>query len=134
MQDRIQINGTWYIREDQSVNTEMTKPVIREISDDEITQTYSITYEKDDWCFEAHMLVMDDDYTLNNIKVDWMDITDKRDDAHIEDSTDNPSWMIGVLEGSSESMEDANEIFDETGLMEFRSFVNYLIENGFLNK
>jgi hypothetical protein len=131
MQDRILLNGTWYIREDKSPSKESP----REILDREITRGYTLTYETDNWCFVSNHFFHDDCYTLDGLYPDpFIDITDKRGEGSewITDSSDNPIWMIGVLNGDPESMKDANEIFDEEGLIEFRNFITYLIKNNLL--
>jgi len=52
MQDRIQINGVWYVREDISKEEE---------KDIEVTYSMSCHYENDDYVWEATRLMKDDE-------------------------------------------------------------------------
>jgi hypothetical protein len=127
MKDRIQVDGVWYVRENK------TLPIV-EIKPRDVTNSLSCTWESDEWCFEATVILKDEAKDLTDIYTDpWIEITDKRPanrDDWKKDNSDNPNWFIGVLEGSDESMEDANKIFDEQGLAEFRGFISYLIDKG----
>ena len=129
MKDRIQVDGVWYVRESS------TLPII-EIKPKDITNSLSCTWESDNWCFEATVILNDGAEDLTDFYADpYIYITDKRPedrDDWVKDESDNPNWFIGVLEGSDESMKDANEIFDEQGLAEFRGFISYLIGKGWI--
>ena len=131
MKDRIQVDGVWYVRENK------TLPIV-EIKPRDVTNSLSCTWESDEWCFEATVILKDEAENLTDIYTDpWIEITDKRPanrDDWKKDNSDNPNWFIGVLEGSDESMEDANKIFDEQGLAEFRGFISYLIDKGWVVK
>jgi hypothetical protein len=131
MKDRIQVDGVWYVRENK------TLPIV-EIKPRDVTNSLSCTWESDEWCFEATVILKDEAKDLTDIYTDpWIEITDKRPanrDDWKKDNSDNPNWFIGVLEGSDESMEDANKIFDEQGLAEFRGFISYLIDKGWVVK
>jgi len=131
MKDRIQVDGVWYVRESKTLP-------IAEIKPRDVTNSLNCTWESDEWCFEAIVILKDDAKDLTDIYPDpWVEITDKRPanrDDWKKDNSDNPRWFIGVLEGSDESMEDANEIFDEQGLSEFRGFISYLIDKGWITR
>jgi hypothetical protein len=96
----------------------------------------SCIYEPNNWCFEASVTLKDDAVLVKDIYSDpWIEITDKRPANRADwviDNSDNPSWFLGVLEGDPESMEEANIMFDEQGLKEFRSFIKHLIDKGWL--
>jgi hypothetical protein len=129
MKERIQINGIWYIRE--------TNPT-PEIKEKDITFSMERTWESEDWCFIATVIMKDDAETLDDHYPDpYIKITDKRPVDRkdwIEDDVDNPNFMFGVLEGNPESMIDAREMFDKQGLEEFRAFLLYLNSIGWLTK
>jgi hypothetical protein len=131
MKDRIQVDGVWYVRESS------TLPIV-EIDERSITNTLGCVWESGNWCFEATVILRDEAINLTDIYTDpWIEITDKRPanrDDWKKDNSDNPNWFIGVLEGSDESMEDANKIFDERGLAEFRGFISYLIDKGWITR
>ena len=131
MEDRIQVNGVWYVRE---INP--TSEI--EIKDWEITFSMERTWESNDWCFTAKVIMRDEAETFEDHYPDpFIDITDKRPADRkdwVEDSTDNPNFMWGVLEGNPDSMGDAREMFDKQGLEEFKAFLRHLIKIGWLKK
>ena len=129
MSDRIQINGVWYVREDS------TKPTVK-LNPKDVVYTVSCEWETENWAFKATRIAREDDIT--DLYPDpIIDITDKRPDE-IEDwikhDCDNPRWFLGVLNNDPESMPDADDIFDSEGLAEFKAFLGYLIEKGWLKR
>jgi hypothetical protein len=131
MEERIQVNGIWYVRE-----TNPTPQI--EIKEKDITFSMERTWESSDWCFVATVIMLDGAETLDDHYPDpYIKITDKRSDDRkdwVDDEIDNPNFMFGVLEGNPESMGDANEMFDEQGLEEFKAFLRYLVKIGWLKK
>jgi hypothetical protein len=128
MQDRIEINGVWYVRETPNLQPTQFNP-------EHLIHTMSCLWEGDNWVFEATMMLRDDDPT-DFYPDPTIDITDKRGDRDewVEHDSDNPNWMFGVLNNDPESMVDADAMFDEQGLSEFRVFLKHLIEKGWLKK
>jgi hypothetical protein len=128
MEERIQVNGVWYVRETPET----------EIEDKDITVSMERIWESSDWCFIATVIMKDDAETLDDHYPDpYIKITDKRSDDRedwVEDEIDNPLFMFGVLEGQSDSMKDANQMFDKQGLNEFKAFLKHLIKVGWLIK
>ena len=131
MKERIQVNGVWYVRE-----TDSTSQI--EIEEKDITFSMERTWESNDWCFVATVIMLDGAETLDDHDPDpYIKITDKRfEDRELwtEDDVDNPNFMFGVLEGNPESIDDALDIFDTIGLEEFKAFLRYLIKVGWLIK
>lgn len=131
MKDRIQVNGVWYVRETS------TLPIV-EIEEMLVTNTLSCIWESDNWAFEATVILRDEAEDLTDIYEDCVsiEITDKRPadrDEWIEhDPVDNSNWFIGVLDGSDESMPEAEEMMDEQGIAEFRGFIKHLIDKGWV--
>jgi hypothetical protein len=94
-------------------------------------------WENDDWAFEAKILLQPDSTALEDTWGDcWLTITEKvgNHDAWVEHSIDNPTWMLGVLEGDPLSMEEANKMMTPEGIRLFRGFLSLLIKNGWLKK
>jgi hypothetical protein len=119
MQDRIQINGVWYVRED-----------ISQQEDIEVTYSMSCHYETKDYFWEATRLLEDDGlayYPDIDIK-----FTDKRTKPWKEDHWDSNLWMIGVMNNDPDSMKDARESMCEQGIKEFKLFLKKLEEEGWL--
>jgi hypothetical protein len=131
MEDRIQVNGVWYVRETYST------PEI-EIEDKHITFSMQRTWESNDWCFEASIIMKDGAETLDDHYPDpYIVVTDKRSDDRedwVDDEIDNTNFMWGVLEGNPESIDDALDMFDTIGLEEFKAFLRHLIKIGWLIK
>jgi hypothetical protein len=125
--DRIQINGEWYVKE----NT-----VELLIDPKDVTHTIECVWEDTNWCFVAFLSAKEDDF--NDCYDDvYLKITDKRvkgKENWVEEDVDNPKWILGVLEGNLDSMEEANEMFDDEGLKYFKAFALYLIDKGWLKK
>ena len=123
MQDRIEINGVWYISEDLA-NKE-------EEEDFELSFSLQAMYEDDKYCWEATRLYKTD---LESSFYDDIDIkfTDKRVKPWKEEHWDNNAWMKGVLNNEFEALVDANESMCPNGVKTFKIFLNKLKEEGWL--
>jgi hypothetical protein len=134
--NRIQINGIWYVREDSLTDA------LDHLEDEEMSgfcsDSMETCYENDTWCFNASILLQEDAESLNDTFGDpWIEVIDKRSknvDTWIKHSCDNVNWFYGVIDGTSESMEDAYKMFDAEGLRRFRSFLRTLETKGWLVK
>jgi hypothetical protein len=136
MEDRIQVNGVWYVKETtKAVSDSVSMTVIEEF---DVTRSLARIWENDDWVFEAKILLAPDGTELEDTWGDcWLTITEKvgdTNDAWVEHSIDNPTWMLGVLEGDPLSMEEANKMMTPEGIRLFRGFLSLLIKNGWLKK
>ena len=119
MENRIQINGVWYVRED-----------ISEQKDIEVKYSMSCHYENDDYVWEATRLMKDDEisyYPDIDIK-----FTDKRNKPWKEEYWDNNTWMVGVINDDPDAMKDARESMCPSGVKTFQLFLNKLKENFWL--
>ena len=122
--DRIQIDGVWYVKE-----SAQTQPI--QINPGDVTLSLERCWETRDWCFTATVIMKDSDCLDDFYPDPSVKITDKRlgnNDTWITHESDNPRWMLGVLDDSPDSMPDAIEIFGTGGLEEFRAFIRHLIE------
>ncbi len=119
MEDRILINGVWYVRETQ---------LEEEIILDDLTQTLNIIYENGDYSWEATRIYKDDGESF----YDGFDIefTDKRIKPWKEEYWDNMKWFKGVLEDDSHSMKLAEEAMNNEGIKHLKAFLKYLKEKG----
>lgn len=127
MEERICINGVWYVREKISN--------FNKIKSEDVTNTLNSIWESDNWCFESSLILKGEDPT-DHYPDPSLTITDKRGlrKDWVETETDNPRWMIGVLENDPESLVEANNIFTPEGLLEFQGFLDYLVDKGWLVK
>lgn len=125
--ERIEINGEWYVKEN------IIEPLI---NPEDITYSIECVWENSNWGFVASLIAKEDDF--NDCYDDvYLKITDKRNkdkENWVETDVDNDKWILGVLENNSESIEDANEMFDDEGLKYFKAFALYLIDKGWLKK
>jgi len=128
MKNRIEIDGVWYIREDNT--TPEVKPQL------EPSIAYEgLVFESDLYCFEATRL-RDDDGEFYD-KECSIKFTDKSKysglgDVEIEEIWDNAEWMIGILNNDPEAIEEALESLCSRGIEEFRVVVRELAEKGWI--
>jgi hypothetical protein len=133
MENRIEINGIWYVREDKQPT-----PVIDVLNDEEVTHSLECVWETTEYCFVATVLLRNNAEEINDFYgIPYLIITDKRPSDRkdwVEHDVDNDNWLLGVLENNPDSMVEAYEIFDENGIKQFRTFISYLIKKGWLTK
>jgi hypothetical protein len=132
MENRIEINGVWYVREDA-----ITDPLdYLEAEEMDVTDSLVCSWECTDWAFEASVIMKDGAENLTDCyATPYITITDKRvkrKEYWKEHSTDNPYWMKGILENNPESLSEAREFIDYDGLKHFRMFLNHLVNKGWL--
>ena len=129
--NRIQINGDWYIKEDQLVEIKNVPQNL--IDEDDIIHAKSCLYESDNYAWEAMLIRKDDD---SDTYYDGVDIkfTDKRIKPFKEEHWDNISWFIDIYTNfpSGESSLSALESMDINGVQIFREFIGYLIKIGWI--
>ncbi len=132
MENRIEINGVWYVREDA-----ITDPLDHlETEEIDVTDSLVCTWEFTDWSFEAYVILKDEAENITDHYPDpSITITDKRikgKENWKEQTADNPKWMKGILENNPESLSEAREFIDYDGLKHFRVFLNHLVNKGWL--
>lgn len=131
MEDRIQVNGVWYVKETTKPTSDLVS--ITTIDEFDVTRSLRRVWENDDYAFEANILLATDGTELEDTWGDcWIVLTIKHTDE--EHSIDNPTWMLGVLDGDSGSMKEANKMMTPEGISLFRGFLLLLIQNGWLKK
>ena len=136
MEDRIQVNGVWYVKETtKAVSDSVSMTTIDEF---DVTRSLARVWENDDYAFEAKILLAPDGTELEDTWGDcWLTITEKvghTNASWVEHSIDNPRWMLGVYEGDPLSMEEATKMMTSEGIRLFRDFLSLLIRNGWLKK
>lgn len=129
-QNRIQIDGVWYVREDKS--SLIAQNEIDEIS---VIEFKGVVYETSRYTFEANVLgknrnngeelqFYNDDCSIK--------FTDKTSGDEREDYWDNDDWMLQVAKGHQEALDELKEDLDELGIRQFIWICNDLIEKGYL--
>ena len=130
MENRIEINGVWYVRED-TINGSLDY-----IEEEEISVTFSeeCVYENDKYCFVASRMRKDGSFKFYpEITVEF---TDKRSgvrDTWEKEYWDNNNWFSGVVKEYPESMEELNKTnLCTQGKKQLKGFLIRLVEEGWL--
>jgi hypothetical protein len=123
MQDRIEINGVWYIKEDLANKQE---------EDIDLSFSLQALYEDSNYLWEATRLYKSD---LESSFYEDIDIkfTDKRFKPWKEDHWDSNQWFKDVMNNDPEVLKEANELMCPIGVKTFKLFLNKLKEEGWLN-
>ena len=127
MEDRIQINGVWYKREEDS--TEETESTFWDV-----TTYIGKVAESKLYVFKAEKIYRDENGGgfLSGVDIEF---TDKRILGEwIEDLWDNDTWMRGVLNNSPDALKELRESVCEQGEKEFKEFLRILQEEGWLGE
>ena len=122
MEDRIQINGEWYVKEPTALPQEELDLAYAEMC----------SYEVLDYCFEATRMFKDYDtseFYKNEIEIKF---TDKRIKAWKVDNWDSVAWLIDVYNGDKGAINDASELMSTYGIMELKNFIKHLIKIGWI--
>ena len=115
MENRIQVNGVWYIKE-PSFEPLNLEPV----------DYIGCVVEDDFFAFDANI-------SPEGPKDIGIYMTDKRTKPYKKEYWDHPRWMNGVLEGNPESLEVLIKDGWGSGDIKYlRSFLHHLKEKGWL--
>ena len=124
MEDRIQINGEWYVKESTTYEGHQK----------ELDLAYAevCSYEVLDYCFDATRMFKDYDsseFYKNEIDIKF---TDKRTKVWKIDNWDSVAWLIDVYRGNKDAINDASELMGTYGIMELKNFIGHLIKIGWI--
>lgn len=124
MENRIQINGTWYVKED-TTDTQPEKPSFDIKS---VTQFEGCIYETDRYCWEATRIYKDGGKEFyDGVSIEFTNKKTKE-----VEYWDNDSWMKNVLSNNKEAVESALECMNAEGIILFRAFLSFLKYQGWL--
>jgi hypothetical protein len=123
MKNRIEIDGIWYTREDNTT-PEVTPQLEPSVSYE------GLVFESDLYCFEATRL-RDDAGNFYDKHCD-IKFTDKKLDIDNSEHWDNVDWMNAVLNNDAEAIDEANESLCSQGLVEMKEVLSELAENGWI--
>lgn len=127
MEDRIQINGVWYRREEDSI--EEPEKLFWDV-----TNYIGKVAESSLYCFKATKMYKDE---INGEWYSGIDIefTDKRERGNWKtDVWDNNTWMRSVLKDNPEALDELRESVCEQGEKEFKEFLRLIQEEGWLDE
>lgn len=133
MEDRIQINGTWYVREELCLCDKESKTIeeVSPIHPNDLTFSEEVIYENDDFCWVASRLFRDKDAGTYFDSID-IRFTDKRTKPWKEELWDSNGWIRGVLNNDPDSLESAFEIMGTHGTAVFREFLKVVVKMDWL--
>jgi len=101
--DRVQIDGVWYVREDQAQLDAV-------LEDFDPTGFEGYVVENDEVCFEATRIKRDDDSFYDGcVDIKFTHKVGERRNW-VEDSWDNATWMLGVLNSNPESLKEISDL------------------------
>lgn len=128
MENRIEINGVWYVREDTNID---------HIEPEEMDLTFSeeCCYENNKYCFVASRIRKDgEDVFYSGISITFTDKRSGNRDTWKEDFWDNNEWFIGILENDPLTMTSLKEELDicSQGKKQLKGFLNRLVDEGWL--
>ena len=127
MEDRIQINGVWYVKEQPD-----PKPEPHSV---EVAHYQSIVYEDSDYCFTARMLINPETqqpkYTIIGMDIEVVDKTKGKD--WTTEYWDSEFFLRGCYERNPESIETLKESLNDTGIENFIAFLQHTVDNGWLH-
>lgn len=99
--DRIQIDGVWYVRED-NIEDEPIKL--------EVVETQGYLVENTNFSYDATRIANDEGGFYEGVDIQ---VTDKRSKPWKEDNWDNNNWMRGVLEYDPVSWKELPDLGSE---------------------
>lgn len=120
-EDRIQINGTWYVKEEEQPQTEPQ----------DLLYTQHCLLELDYCMFEASRM-----YTDYNNEIFFKDSVDIKYTNKITKSSDyweNGEWMKLLFDGDKEALDEVSDILNKSEIAQLKVFIGTLIENNWLN-
>lgn len=122
MENRIEINGVWYVRE-EDIKDDVADP----LDHLELTFSEECCYETSKYCFVASRIKKNTgDEFYPDISITFTDKRSGDRDTWKEEYWDSNNWFRGILEGSV-----AMDICSQ-GEKQFKAFLNRLVGEGWL--
>ena len=120
-EDRIQINGTWYVKEEEQPQTEPQ----------DLIYTQQCLLELDNCMFEASRMYAD--YNNEIFFKDTVDIKYTNKITKSSDYWDNGEWMKQLFDGDKEALDQVSDMLNKSEITQLKVFIGTLIENNWLN-
>jgi len=118
---RIQINGTWYVKEEQ--------PQTEELQD--LIYTQQCFLELDNCTFEATRMYSD--YSNEIFFNSGANIKYTNKITKEFDNWDGNKWMKRLYDGDREALDDVSDTLTKFEVTQLRMFIKELIDNKWLN-
>ena len=115
MEDRIEINGVWYIKEDTIV-----QPTISQLEPG--IKYDGFVFESNLYAFDCTRIYDEDGnlYKDGDVSIKFTDKSVVHDITEYQEHWDNINWMCGILENEAEAIEEAMESLCSQGLAELK--------------
>lgn len=120
MENRIEINGVWYVREDQ----QQEEPIVLDLLNFE-----GCGVEDTNYYWEATRMYKDDGSLYDGIDIKF---TDKRSKPWKEEHWDNNLWMKAIYNNEEPALKEAKESMDDNGIKIFKQFLQELVKKEWL--
>jgi len=128
MEDRIQINGEWYVKENNT--TIKNDDTDSSFDETDVTEIHAFIYEDGSYCWEASRIKDDkDDTYFEDFAVEFID---KKIKPWKEEIWDNSSWFQSLLDGDKEAYDEGLKSMTEEGIKTFKSFLKFLQKKDWL--
>ena len=126
MEDRIQINGVWYVKEEELDTVEYVEPTISKL--DSGVKYDGMVFESDLYAFDCTRIYDDDGclYKDGNVSIKFTDKSVVHDITEYQEHWDNADWMNGILENIDGAIEEAMESLCSQGLVELKEVLTTL--------
>lgn len=123
MENRIKINGVWYVKEKFSLTPDATEYNIFDEKD--VVFTENCQYQTENYIWEAFIIKDEDEKKQLSIK--FTDKTKKNWSKIEEELWNSTFWFMGINENDQDSLREARLYMDDEGIEMFQKFLNYLI-------
>lgn len=128
MENKIQINGVWYVREDSISKTQPENSIHIDS-----TMSQHLIFETDECCFNVSRIYRDDEETFyDGVSIEFTDKRPADREDWKEEYWDNDTWMIGVLQNDEGSLKEARESLSNKGISELKYVIRQLIKRGWI--
>jgi hypothetical protein len=132
MENRIEINGVWYVREDA------IEDPLDYLEEEEIDPIFSeeCTFETDKYCFvDSRIKKVRGDEFYPDISITFTDKRSENRDAWKKEYWGNNNWLKEIIEENPESISiptgNDKELCSQ-GKRQFKALLNILVEEGWL--
>ena len=119
MEDRIEINGVWYIKEDVATS-KFEKVTISQLEPG--IKYDGFVFESNLYAFDCTRIYDEDGnlYKDGTVSIKFTDKSVVHDITEYQEHWDNINWMCGILENEAEAIEEAMESLCSQGLAELK--------------
>ena len=126
MEDRIQINGVWYAKEEELDTVEYVKPTISQLEPG--IRYDGFVFESNLYAFDCTRIYDEDGnlYKDGNVSIKFTDKSVVHDITEYQEHWDNVDWMRALLINEPEAIEEAMESLCSQGFAELKEVLTTL--------